>query len=136
VILADTGVLYALVDADDEWHHRVVAWWASAGDDILLPVTVLPEVTYLLHTRISQQAEIAFVEAVAKGEFAVEHLEDEDLPRAAAIMADYADQKLGFVDATLVAMAERLRVRAVATTDRRHFSPIQPRHARRLVLLP
>lgn len=136
MIFADTGVVYALVDSDDEWHTRVVAWWSTAGGEILLPVTVLAEVAHLLHTRISPRAEMAFIEAVANGEFSVEPLEDEDVARAAVLMQDYADLKLGFVDASIVAMCERLGVRSVATTDRRHFTAIQPRHARKLSLLP
>jgi predicted nucleic acid-binding protein len=35
-------------------------------------------------------------------------------------MRRYPD--IGFVDATIVAMAERLRIETIATTDRRHFS--------------
>jgi predicted nucleic acid-binding protein len=136
VILADTGILYALIDADDEWHQRVVEWWGAASEPVLVPVTVLPEVTYLLHQRISPLAEVAFVEAVVRGEFSVEPLEAEDMTRAAAVMAEYADLGLGFVDATIVAIAERLRVRTVATTDRRHFSAVRPRHVRALVLAP
>jgi len=35
---------------------------------------------------------------------------------------------IGFVDATVAAIAERLRLSAIATTDRRHLSQIQPSH--------
>lgn len=34
----------------------------------------------------------------------------------------------GFVDASVVAIAERLRHGTIATTDRRHFTAIRPRH--------
>jgi len=54
---------------------------------------------------------------VAAGEFTVEALLDDDIARAAAIMAVYADAPLGFVDASLAAMAERLRVLNVLTTE-------------------
>ncbi len=135
-IIADTGPLYALVDASDAWHERVMAWWRANRQPVVVPVTVLPEVCYLLQTRISHEAELAFVRAVADGEFVVEHVEDSDIDRAAEVMDRYADASLGFVDASIAAMAERLDARDVLTTDRRHFGVIRPRHARGFRLLP
>ena len=135
-ILADTGALYALIDASDVWHRRVTTWWSVQPRDVVVPVTVLPEVTYLLATRIGAAAETAFVRAVADDEFTIESLERDDVDRAAALMAQYGDFPLGFVDATIVAMAERLGTRDVLTTDRRHFGTVRPRHARHLTLLP
>jgi predicted nucleic acid-binding protein len=35
---------------------------------------------------------------------------------------------LGFVDASIVAMAERLKLRALVTTDRRDFARVRPTH--------
>ena len=43
---------------------------------------------------------------------------------------------IGFVDASLVAIAERLQIEAIATTDRRHFESIRPKHTRTFRLLP
>lgn len=65
ITLADTGAIYALLDRADDWHERVVAWWRAQPREVLLPVTILPEVTYLLQTRIGAEAEHAFVRAVA-----------------------------------------------------------------------
>ena len=52
-----------------------------------------------------------------------------DLPRAAySRIADlnrqFEDLDLGFVDAAIIALAEELGVKRVATTDRRHFEPV------------
>jgi hypothetical protein len=135
-VVADTGALYALIDADDGWHARMLDWWRSAVQQVVVPVTVLPEVTYLLQTRIGPVAEEAFVTSVADGEFVVEQLETEDVTRAAALMRQYADLPLGFVDASLVATAERLGTRDLLTTDRRHFTIVRSRHAGALRLLP
>lgn len=40
------------------------------------------------------------------------------------------------VDASIVAVAERLDVRKIATLDRRHFSVVRPRHVDALELIP
>ncbi len=99
-------------------------------------MTVLPEVSYLLQIRIGPQAEIAFIRSVAAGDFTVEPLDADDLDRAAELMRDYADLPLGFVDASLVAIAERLEARELLTTDRRRFGAVRPRHARGFALSP
>lgn len=135
-IIADTGPLYALVDRSDSWHERVAAWWQMTPRHVLVPVTVLPEVSYLLLKRIGARAEHAFIRAVADGEFTTEPLEDDDIDRAASLMLQYEDLPLGFVDASVIAIAERVGVRGILTTDRRHFSVVKPAHAKRFVLAP
>jgi predicted nucleic acid-binding protein len=111
-------------------------WWEHSRDEILVPVTVLPEITYLLQRRIGAPAELAFTRAVAEGEFALEPLLSEDVERAANLLEAYSDAPLGFVDATVIAMAERLGVVSVVTTDRRHFTLVRPQHVAALRLLP
>ena len=136
MILADTGAIYALIDSSDAWHQRVIDWWRANTEPVVIPVTVLPQLTYLLHTRIGHAAESAFARAVADGEFTTEPFEDEDATRTADIMDRYADLPLGFVDASIVAIAERLESRRILTTDRRHFGVVRPRHARVFTLMP
>jgi hypothetical protein len=136
IVVADTGALYALVDKSDAWHARVLAWWRERGASVVVPTSVLPELCYLLQTRIGPAAEHSFVCAVRDGEFVLEDLAAEDVTRAADVMEQYEDFPLGFVDAAIVAMAERLWTRDVLTTDRRHFGAIRPKHARAFALLP
>jgi predicted nucleic acid-binding protein len=135
-VVADTGVLYALVDANDAWHGRVVHWWERNREPILVPVSVLPEVTYLLQTRIGADAELAFVRSIADGEFQTEALEPVDYDRTVALMEEYSDFPLGFVDASVMAVAERVDARDVLTTDRLRFGAVRPRHARGFRLVP
>ena len=47
-----------------------------------------------------------------------------------------AEQPLGIVDASVVAIAEELGVSEVATLDRRHFTVVRPKHVDALSLLP
>ena len=124
------------MDRDDAWHSRVRAWWARSRDDVLVPVVVLPEVAYLLGRRIGADAELAFARAISDGEFVLEGLAVEDVERAAELMGIYSDTPLGFVDACVVAAAERLDILNVLTVDRKHFSLVRPRHVPSLRLLP
>lgn len=135
-VVADTGALYALIDQSDSWHAKVTAWWRGNRKPIFVPVTVLPEVTYLLQTRISTLAEVAFVRAIADEEFVVEPLDGADVTRADALMRRYLDLPLGFVDATVVAIAERLGADEILTTDRRHFGVVRGTRSRPVILVP
>lgn len=136
ITLVDSGALYALADEDDEWHARMSAWWEAYSGDTAVPVTTLPEVAYLLQSRLGPDAEAAFVHSIARQELELEGLELDDVARAAELMAGYRDLPLGFVDASIVAVAERLGARSVLTTDRRHFSVVRPRHVPALRLEP
>ncbi len=133
-LLVDTGPLYALADVDDDWHVRAAELLLRTRETLLVPVTVLAEVTHLLNLRLGAAAEGRFVASLAAGELTIEPLFRADLERAAELLAAYPD--LGFIDCTVVAMAERLRLRSLVTTDRRHFSAVRPRHVEGFELLP
>ena len=135
-VLADTGALYALADRRDEWHERTRGWWDTYREPLTVPVTVLPETTWMIGTRLGPRVEAAFVRGFVAGAHEVEPLAEEDLARAADLMIGYADLPLGFVDASIVAMAERLDVATILTTDRRHFGVVRPAHCERLRLVP
>jgi len=133
-ILVDTGILYALADADDRWHQAANAWLEDVSELLIVSVTALPEVAYLLHTRLGAAAELAFVQSLAGGELEVEDLRRADLVRSAEVMRRYPE--IGLVDASIVAMAERLKIETIATTDRRHFESIRPKHMKAFTLVP
>ncbi|MCC7010880.1 MAG: PIN domain-containing protein [Acidobacteria bacterium] len=133
-LLVDTGILYALADRRDAWHQRVIEYVEASRQPMLAPITVLPEVAYLLRERIGPEAEQAFVRSVADGEVAVEGLTRRDWTRIETLMATYGF--LGMVDASIVAICERLKLRTLATTDRRHFHAVRPAHVSALALVP
>lgn len=133
-LLVDTGILYALADQDDAWHHRAREWLKNCSELLLVPIAVVPEVSYLLRTRLGPRAELSFAQSLAKEELAVQGLNAADFRRIAALLKQYTD--IGFVDASIVAIAERINIRTLATTDRRHFSKIRPLHVPTFALVP
>ena len=72
---------------------------------------------------------------MASGELPVVEVEMRDMARAASVVRDYADTRLGLVDATLIAVAERLGVRTIASFDWRHLGIVRPSHGP-LTLVP
>ncbi len=135
-ILMDTGPLYAMADRDDDWHPRVIRFLHRSRDDLVVPVAVLPEAAYLLAAHLGPGAEQKLVRAVVNGEILVEQLTLQDLRRTLELLNRYEAARIGFVDATVVATAERLRITRILTTDRRDFSLIRPRHCKAFELLP
>jgi len=133
-LLLDTGPVVAAIDRSDNHHARCAALLESAEGSLLIPTTVIVEVCWLVEER--PDIEAAFLEAVATGEFEHVPLTIADIARTAELVRTYADLPLGAVDASVIAVAERLKLTDVATLDRRHFTVVRPRHAEALNLLP
>ena len=136
MILADAGALYALADRRDAWHERMRRFWEGDPEPWLVPASVVTEAAFLYARRLGPDAEADFVGSLAAGVFGVETLEATDYARAADLIRAYGDLPLGFVDASIVAMAERFDIATLVTTDRRHFAVVRPAHVPRLRLVP
>lgn len=124
MIVADTGAVIALIDADDRHHQRLRTLFEAGGDRWVFPWAILPEVDYLLATQVGRRAQAAFLHDIASGALPVGWGEDEDLVRARELDARYARLGLGLVDAAVIAIAERLQAQAIATLDLRHFGAV------------
>jgi len=137
VILVDTGVIFAAADIDDPRHQDCVELLDSLTSTplgVLVPVIV--ESSWLIESRLGPIAEARFLNSVALGEIERLDMSDADWTRVAELVEVYADLGLGMVDASVVAVAERLGVTQIATLDRRHFSVVRPAHAAAFQLLP
>ena len=124
MIVADTGAVVALIDSNDRHHATLVAAFDASTDEWILPWAVLPEIDYIVSTRVGAYAARAFRADLAAGTFAVEWGTAPDLTRAHGIEERYGDLSLGLVDAVVMAVAERLRARAIATLDYRDFGAV------------
>lgn len=84
----------------------------------------------------SPVVESAFLRQVLVGTFELVNLVPEDLDRMSELILQYADFPLASVDASVLAVAERLNVDRVATLDHRHFAAVEPAQVPALTLLP
>jgi predicted nucleic acid-binding protein len=135
-LILDTGPVYASLDRRDRNHARCRSLIESVDEPLLLPSPILPEVDYLVSERLSTGAMLALLADIEAGAYVVEDVEPADYRRVAELMDRYSDQDLGFVDASVIAIAERLGEPKVATLDHRHFAVVRPRHVDSLRLLP
>lgn len=135
-LICDTGPLLAALDAADPEHEACADLLTSAKEDLVVPTLVLAELDYWCHTRLSGSAWLTFLGDMLEGVYRAEHPTMVDLRRCAALQEEYSDLSLGVVDASVVALAERLRSPKVATLDHRHFATVRPAHVTALALLP
>jgi predicted nucleic acid-binding protein len=134
MIVVDTGPLYAAADASDAHHAACSALFSNPGDRFVVPVSVVVETSFLIERHLGPVAEAAFLASLAG--VIVEQLGDDDLARMAELVSTYADMPLGAVDASVVAIAERLGATTIISLDRRHLSVVRPRHTVAFTLLP
>ena len=132
-VLLDTGIVYAYYDRSDAWHIRARTLLETEQRGLILPAPVIPEVDWLLGQRVGNRARITFYEGIIGGYYLVVDLPKPAYPRVAALTRQFKDLDLGFVDAAIVAIAESLDLRRIATTDRRHFEPLAKALALELV---
>jgi len=131
-LLCDTGALldYLSARAPDHAAFREAIDSARAR---YVPGLVLAEVDYFL--RNERKAMAVLMDDLARGAFTYAAPTLGTLARAMEIDQQYADLELGLVDASIVALAEELGIRRLATRDVRHFSAVPLRRGRRFELV-
>jgi predicted nucleic acid-binding protein len=124
VIVADTGAILALIDRSDRHHRALRTLYENDPTAWTLPWAILPEVDYLLGAHVGARAQEAFLADLADGTFSVAWGQESDLDEAERLSKRYPKLQIGLVDAVVIATATRLKARAIATLDLRHFAAV------------
>ncbi|MBX3029526.1 MAG: PIN domain-containing protein [Chloroflexi bacterium] len=135
-LILDTGPLFASLDRSDADHVACRALIEEADEALVIPAPVLVEVDYWIGQRLHAGALVALLADISDGAYLVEDLTPGDYRRVGELCDRYADADIGFVDAAVLAIIERLDEGKLATLDRRHFSLLRPRHRPSIDLLP
>lgn len=135
MLLVDTNVLLAAADTSAAEHQQCAAL-LDEHEDVAIPTPVAAETAWMIEARLGAAAEAAFVTSLATGELPVLELTAGDWRRCAELVARYADLRLGLVDASLVAVAERLQLTTLATLNHRDFRVVRPVHCTAFTLIP
>ena len=135
-LVLDTGVILAMLDANDQDHARCAQLVSDAREELIVPAPVLVELDHLLESRRQSSVWLAFAERVATGGYSIYQTDAELLVDSARLQSQYADLRLGFVDACVFVICARMEERKVATLDRRHFSVLRTEDGGVLHLLP
>jgi hypothetical protein len=135
-ILIDSSGLIVFLDRSSNAHQAISSIIGSPANQIILPASVIPEVSYVIATRMGHAVLRLFIRDLVRTAHTIENLVADDYARIAEVLQTYADLRLDFVDASVLALAERLGIQQILTLDRRDFSILRPRHCEYLELLP
>jgi predicted nucleic acid-binding protein len=121
-LICDTGALidYLVESAPD---HKLFRHAIDQARTRYVPGLVLAEVDYFL--RDERQAMQVFMQDLARGAFTYAPPTIGQLARAMEVDRRFAGLGLGLVDGSIVALAESLGIRRLATRDVRHFAAVR-----------
>lgn len=132
MITIDTSGIVAALNPADREHARVLRALAVERGPIVIPMSILSEITYMIESGLTQRVLDQFLSEIDGGLYTLD-CGEEDLPRIRELIRRYADLPLGFADAAVIACAER-RGGRVLTLDLRHFGVVA--REGRIVLVP
>lgn len=134
-VIADTGFVVALLNRSDSRHQAVQAVYLQQPS-ILLPQTALVEIAYLVGRDSGIETVVKFLQGIPQSRFFIISLIDLDIERTAQILSTYKDSYVDFVDASVMAIAERLNIQTILTLDQRDFRLFRPVHCSSFTILP
>ena len=131
-VVLDTNVVVALYDAADPDHALVADWVATLDEDLVTTPLAVAEMEYVVHQRGGDVAREALWRDLDAGAWVVRWWADA-LNETLRIARRHP--LAGLTDASLVALAGRLRTQRIATFDQ-HFRSMTTPAGEPFVLLP
>lgn len=125
MIVLDTSLLYALLDAAEPQHAAARAWYAGCREELATTPLILAELDWMAGRRLGPAAAAAVRADITAGAYRVEWWPGAERA-AASIAGRWASIELGLADASLVALAEHVGTTRIATFDERHFRAVRP----------
>jgi predicted nucleic acid-binding protein len=133
--IADSSYVVSVILKTDTRHEACKAVHARERL-VYLPQSTLAEVAYLLTKHIGNRGTALFLHLLPQSKYRLVALMPEDIVRTAEILNQYADTRVDFVDATIAAVAERLKITRILSLDQRDFRVIRPKHSEYFEILP
>lgn len=114
-VVVDTGVFVSAADTDEPRHADCAGQLTTHRGQLVTTAAVVAETAWLIEDRLGPAAEARFLTMVIN-DVRVVDLTKVDYQRCIELIDRYADMGLGLVDASIVAIAERLGHRKVRRT--------------------
>jgi uncharacterized protein len=136
IVLADTSFIVAVSIRTDRRHTECAAIYQQ-HPEILIPESALAEIAFMLTRAGGVHAITHFLQSLPNAKrYKIVHLINQDYDRTAEVLDKYANLRLDFVDAAIVALAERLNITRILTLDQRDFQILRPNHTQHFEILP
>lgn len=136
MLLIDTNVWLSAADDRSARHADSATVIEEHRGELFATVPVIAESSWLILDRLGTSAHARFLALVTNGELERVDLTNDDWERVEELCVQYADLELDAIDASIVAVAERLGLDTVATYNHRDFRVVRPRHVESFTLLP
>jgi predicted nucleic acid-binding protein len=131
-VVVDTSIVVALMRARDADHARVRQWVETVDDDLVTSPLAVAEMDHLA-AALGPQFSDGLWEDLRSGAYAVRWWAD---AMAETIAVARRHPQVGLADASLVALAGRIRTDRIATLDLDHFRSLTTAGGEAFVLLP
>ena len=122
-------------DTDEPRHGDCASVLSGHRGQLVTSAAVVAETAWLIEDRLGPAAEARFLTMVIN-DVRVVDLTKVDYQRCIELIDRYADMGLGLVDASIVAIAERLGHTTIATLNERDFRVVRPVHCDAFELVP
>jgi predicted nucleic acid-binding protein len=114
-VLIDAGPLIAYYSLSDVFHKLTKAYFEKVTEQFITTAACVTEAMFGLQTNVNVQNELLL--DLARGLFICENLIAQDYSRIAELNIKYKDLPADFADLSLIAIAERLGIDAIASFD-------------------
>lgn len=104
-----------MFDRDDRHHLRAIEFLRERRARLITNLPALTEAAFVLRFSVEAQRDLLWW---AREALDIDRNTADDLPRIIALLQKYRDLPADFADVSLVALAERLKVRRIASVDR------------------
>jgi predicted nucleic acid-binding protein len=131
-VVLDTSIVVALMRARDQDHARVRDWVATVDDDLVTSPLAVAEMDHLA-AALGSDFSTGLWNDLHSGAYAVRWWADA-MVETIAIARHHPH--VGLADASLVALAGRIRTDRIATLDHDHFRSLTTPDGEAFVLLP
>ncbi len=128
MIVVDTNVWFETADETHRDYERCVNVLRDNAGRLVTPATVIVETAWLIEDRLGPAIEATFLRTVTSPAVEIIDLTPTDWARVIELVETYADLGLGTVDASIIAIAERMDITTIATINYRDFRVVRPNH--------
>lgn len=126
MILTDAGPLVAILDRSEQHHRACVECLGELAGPMLTTWPAFTEAMYLLGEAGGPFAQNALWDLVERGDIEIAEQDAAQRRRMQALMTRYRDRPMDLADASLVALAESLKLRDIFTLDHADFRIYRP----------
>lgn len=134
--MVDTNVWLAAADRRSDRHRACVELLAAHASELASLVPVIAETSWLILDRHGPAAHQQFLGLIGAGHLNAVDLTRDDWARSIDLCHTYRDMRLDLMDASIIAVAERLNVTTIATMNHRDFAIVRPAHHTSFELIP